>query len=351
MYVQKFLYVLFQVEVTVDIEKQEVTVKQLGANPSKVANKVLAKNETHLLGPGGSFELIEGRYKYHVHFGQRVPESVLKKLQEEVDCEDQSEDKCGPSKRLRGSESDSEPSSVDYTPLKKVKLDTCAPTDKVDRALDECVKATEKSSETHTKVTKQQQKSLDVFFKGKSAGSSSSNDSASQEKLGSKWREFETIMAFQCGPSIHSSKVAGFDLDATLIETASGKRFATGPQDWKFMRRVPEKLKSLHKEGFKVVIFTNQFGILKGKPTKPEFKEKIETIASRMQIPLLLLASTTKDVYRKPCTGMWQYLLEHENGGKEVDMDASFYVGDAAGREAKWQPGQYHALFVHYCML
>lgn len=310
-------------------------MKQLGTNPSKVAGKLLSRNETYLLGSGGSFELLDGCYKYHVHFGQRVPESVLKKLQEEADQNTLGDDECEP---LPVSES--EPSPLECTPPpKKVKLATT--TDGVDGGLDECVEATARTSEVPVKLKQHEQSSLDAFFKATSTsvGPPPSNDPILQGKLENKWKEIETLMIFQYGPSIHSTKVAGFDLDSTLVETASGKRFATGPEDWKFMRRVPEKLKSLHRDGFRVTIFSNQFGILKGKPTKPDFKRKIEAIAGRLQIPLLLLASTTKDAYRKPCTGMWRHLLEQEMEGREVDMDSSFYVGDAAGREVNWQPG------------
>jgi bifunctional polynucleotide phosphatase/kinase len=53
-------------------------------------------------------------------------------------------------------------------------------------------------------------------------------------------------------------KVAGFDMDGTLIEPKSNKKFGTGPTDWKFWDdSVKTKLSELHKEGFKIVIFTN----------------------------------------------------------------------------------------------
>lgn len=31
---------------------------------------------------------------------------------------------------------------------------------------------------------------------------------------------------------------------------------------------------------------------------------------------------------------MWDYFVKNLNGGKKVDMDISFYCGDAAGRKA-----------------
>ena len=36
---------------------------------------------------------------------------------------------------------------------------------------------------------------------------------------------------------------------------------------------------------------------------------------------------------------MWEHLVQHENGGVKVEKEASFFVGDAAGREAGWMPG------------
>ncbi|CAH8358256.1 unnamed protein product [Eruca vesicaria subsp. sativa] len=38
-----------------------------------------------------------------------------------------------------------------------------------------------------------------------------------------------------------------------------------------------------------------------------------------------------EDLYRKPKTGMWQFMKKHFNSGNEIDMDKSFYVGDATG--------------------
>jgi hypothetical protein len=35
-------------------------------------------------------------------------------------------------------------------------------------------------------------------------------------------------------PKNESVKIAGFDMDHTLIEPKSNKKFGTGPTDWKF---------------------------------------------------------------------------------------------------------------------
>ena len=39
-----------------------------------------------------------------------------------------------------------------------------------------------------------------------------------------QWKEVDTILVLQSGPPIHSRKVACFNLDGTLTETASGSR-------------------------------------------------------------------------------------------------------------------------------
>jgi len=47
----------------------------------------------------------------------------------------------------------------------------------------------------------------------------------------------------------------------------------------------------------------------------------------------VIFAATEKDIFRKPLPGMW-YALEclYKSENISIDMDASFYVGDAAGR-------------------
>ncbi len=57
-------------------------------------------------------------------------------------------------------------------------------------------------------------------------------------------------------------QVAAFDLDGTLIRTKSGKKFPLSTADWTWWHPcVPEKLRALHRDGFRLVIFTNQGGI------------------------------------------------------------------------------------------
>ena len=58
-------------------------------------------------------------------------------------------------------------------------------------------------------------------------------------------KEDKKLMVYTCDE--HKSKgferVVGFDMDDTLIETKSGKVFATGRSDWKWMFSAPAKLR------------------------------------------------------------------------------------------------------------
>jgi bifunctional polynucleotide phosphatase/kinase len=132
-----------------------------------------------------------------------------------------------------------------------------------------------------------------------------------------------------------SAKVAGFDLDWTLLRTRSGKVHATDIHDWELWdASVKDRLQALHAQQFNICVFTNQNGIAKGKLTRGDFETKLAAIEHCVGVPLHWVASTTFDTYRKPCVGMWGHVeqLLHETHGLRIDKAASFYVGDAAGR-------------------
>ena len=74
-----------QVELTANFATKELTIKQLGVHPSRVASKELTKNESSILGQMGKFELVPDKYKYHIHFAQRVPKSVMMELKQGAD--------------------------------------------------------------------------------------------------------------------------------------------------------------------------------------------------------------------------------------------------------------------------
>uniref|UniRef100_A0A7N8WTS6 Polynucleotide kinase 3'-phosphatase n=1 Tax=Mastacembelus armatus TaxID=205130 RepID=A0A7N8WTS6_9TELE len=136
-------------------------------------------------------------------------------------------------------------------------------------------------------------------------------------------------------------KIAGFDIDGCIITTKSGKVFPTSPDDWKILYpEIQPKLASLLKKGYKVVFFTNQLGIAKGKLRPEVFKSKVEDILTVLQLPVQVFVATGPGIYRKPVMGMWNHLCDQANDGVTVDKTKSFYVGDAAGRPENWAPGR-----------
>lgn len=154
-------------------------------------------------------------------------------------------------------------------------------------------------------------------------------------------------------PGVKRTRVAAFDLDSTLIATASGKKHSSDESDWRWWSAgVPDKLRSLHAEGYRVIILSNQGGLTlhvdpKSKAPKASgekrlvaFKRKCSAVLAQLDLPITLYAATGKDRFRKPRTGMWEeackdYGLDHNN----VDLTGSVFVGDAGGRTAVQQSG------------
>ncbi|KAG9038000.1 hypothetical protein FRB95_003393 [Tulasnella sp. JGI-2019a] len=151
-----------------------------------------------------------------------------------------------------------------------------------------------------------------------------------------------------CHHAIHlapksSTKVAAFDIDGTLIRTASGAAFAKDHTDWRWWGDgdvVPKKLKSLIDDGYAVVIVSNQAipGNIKDAKKRDAYRDKfvnkIPLIAAQLpSVPFRLFAATDKDQYRKPMIGTWYELQRiFREDGVEIDYQSSIYVGDAAGR-------------------
>ncbi|KAI8073525.1 polynucleotide kinase 3 phosphatase-domain-containing protein [Gilbertella persicaria] len=145
---------------------------------------------------------------------------------------------------------------------------------------------------------------------------------------------FESVLiAKSKAAAIASPKIAAFDLDGTLIATKKGNVFAKDQYDWRWWDpTVKKRLEQLHQEGYNIVVFSNQNG-LKSEKTTQIFKLKVEAILNQLNFPVLLMAALKKDKYRKPMTGMWDYITQNQ----EINREQSFYVGDAAGRKQGWK--------------
>ncbi|KAL3508769.1 hypothetical protein ACH5RR_028170 [Cinchona calisaya] len=160
-------------------------------------------------------------------------------------------------------------------------------------------------------------------------------------KLLPQWRAFQTIIFLERADGLHDSrKIAAFDFDGSLAKTAVNK---IGADAWSLMYpSIPEKLQRLYDDGYKLVIFTNESNIERWKKKRQVAVEskigRLESFIKLVKVPIQVFIACglsngqPEDSYRKPKTGMWHIMEKHFNSGLEIDMDHSFYVGDAAGR-------------------
>lgn len=158
--------------------------------------------------------------------------------------------------------------------------------------------------------------------------------SKADKKSSWDWVQHDSCLV-GCSPNIKASeKVASFDMDDTIITRKSGAKFPINADDWVLLNdKVAPTIKQLAADGFKIVIFTNQMGITTGKSKASDIKTKVANIAASLGIEMQVFAATAEDEYRKPGLGMWNLFNQKFNGGVKVDMKASFYCGDAAGRK------------------
>ena len=100
-------------------------------------------------------------------------------------------------------------------------------------------------------------------------------------------------------------------MDKTLIKTISGNEFPKDCNDWQLLYPdVPGKLKKLHEDNYKVVIFSNQNGLSYGKTKLSDFKNKIERIIKKLGVPVQCFFAVGLNIFRKPRIGMWNYLIQ-----------------------------------------
>ncbi|KAI4257989.1 MAG: hypothetical protein L6R42_005354 [Xanthoria sp. 1 TBL-2021] len=161
-----------------------------------------------------------------------------------------------------------------------------------------------------------------------------------------RYRPYEPSGSDDAQP-VKRRKIAAFDFDSTLISTSSGNIYAKDAGDWKWWHiSIPSTLKQLYADGYSISILSNQGSIglkndpksIKGDPKSlSNFKSKVSAVFNQLDIPIILLAASARDRYRKPRTGMWNELLEELDldDSEGADLGASFFVGDAGGRAAR----------------
>ncbi|XP_073143090.1 polynucleotide 3'-phosphatase ZDP [Henckelia pumila] len=156
-----------------------------------------------------------------------------------------------------------------------------------------------------------------------------------------KWKAFQTIIFLERDDGLHDSqKIAAFDFDGCLAKT-SVKR--VGADAWSIMYpSIPEKLQNLYNDGYKLVIFTNESNIERWKNKRQAAVDsklgRLENFIKLVKVPIQVFIAcglsygVPEDPFRKPKPGMWKIMEKEFNSGLPVDMNQSFYVGDAAGR-------------------
>ena len=100
------------------------------------------------------------------------------------------------------------------------------------------------------------------------------------------WQSFYNDLLHVCeaGDVQSSEKIAGFDIDGTIITTKSGRVFPIDNKDWRLLyeNRTRDKLESLYREGYKIVFITNQAGLATGKLKLEDFRVKVEDIIRKL---------------------------------------------------------------------
>ncbi|XP_076470105.1 uncharacterized protein LOC143300373 [Babylonia areolata] len=284
--------------------------------------------------------------------GKRLDSSFDKKERRSDNSSDKRE-KHSESRDREGKSGHKTDPKADLKPERKTSSDTKKENKKTSQDMSD----EEEDAHVHAVAEKLQQlkqKAKTEKFDSKTSSSSSSKssekrkpsvESAAKCKVGKpapidSWDSLDDrLFIFTSKGTFASEKIAGFDIDGTVITTQSGRVFPKDTSDWRvLMPDIYGKLKQLVAANYKIVFFTNQLGVGRGKIKIEDLQDKFEKVVSKLQVPVQIFISTKGGSYRKPALGMWQILKKQKNDGISIKMSDSFYVGDAAGRAADWAP-------------
>lgn len=143
------------------------------------------------------------------------------------------------------------------------------------------------------------------------------------------WWFDNTVMTRAYGKISNLNKIAAFDFDGCLVN----KSFADKSLCSLTFEIIPNIMKELHNKGYMIFIISNQGDIGRATNSKENvtkcIQQRFDTFVKQCDISCIIFASTMNDEFRKPNIGMWSIITRLFPA---IDMDASFYVGDAAGR-------------------
>lgn len=129
-----------------------------------------------------------------------------------------------------------------------------------------------------------------------------------------KWTSYGGIMYKLSGPRKDVTDMVAFDMDGTLITTKSGKTFAVNEHDWKLWDpSVKTVLQRLHAENKYLAIISNQSGVKEKKITKEALQSKVDSVIEALGVPMDFICAIEDDRFRKPRTGMWEFLCQARN--------------------------------------
>nr|CAX11689.1 polynucleotide kinase-3'-phosphatase [Nilaparvata lugens] len=304
-----------QVSLVADVVACTVTAHCLGGNPSVADGVAHKKGDKFKLNNNSKLELLAGKHIYEVKFSPIPIKDRIDKATVERDMPIDEKDNVEISNRNNIN---------DNGELKKPKK------------MDDSGELTKKPKNMRENEESQNPSKKMKLDNGSSILSVSSN--ICDEDV---WESIDQgkLLIYSVKGLRSSSKIASYDMDGTIILTKSGKVFPVDKNDWKlFSPAVKSQLKKLHDDNFKIVIFTNQAGISRGKTKVDDFKYKVEKITSALDVPVQVFVATSEDKYRKPVPGMWEVLIQKKNDGLDYSESDSFFVGDAAGRVESWAP-------------
>ncbi|XP_017793104.1 PREDICTED: uncharacterized protein F21D5.5 [Habropoda laboriosa] len=304
-----------QVQLHADYEDYKVFIQQIGKRPCGF-NGFKTRKDVRFIGKHEDcLEFLYGKHTYQIEFNPSPPKTLLSE------------------KRTRDSEiccKLDESSSK----IAKLEVDDTGPSNHK-----------EETQEEKLQKTKNAHGILKFLDRDKISSDNLEDKDNTAIDLGQKqdmWESEanEALLIYTTQVVKSCSKVAAYDMDGTLIKTKSGLVFPKDYNDWQLTYPdVPMKLKELHNNGYKIVVFTNQASIGSGRINVKLFKRKLKNIIQKIGVPIQIFIATGNSIYRKPAIGMWQK-LEEKNAPTPIDKDNSFYVGDAAGRTKNWAPGK-----------
>ncbi|CAF1099352.1 unnamed protein product [Rotaria sordida] len=310
-------------QVSLHIQNDQVYMKQLGTNTSFINHKPISTNDKQILNDGDILHLLENEHCYTVRI-------------ERFNIDNKSMKSFSPAKSmLKRQNTDDDEISFKKQKGSMKKIEQQSEKDTSDNQ-----NIDDSSEENRLNWIQQQLEALhdnanqSILLLNTTSNPIKKSNSTSEDI----WEKpYDGLEIFTSKRMISSEKIAAFDMDGTIILTKSGKVYPIDENDWRIaFDTCFKKLKQLYVDNYKLVIFTNQRGLMKSTSTD-NFRKKIQYIQQKLNVPLQVFVAIHSGHYRKPCTGSWSLLESKYNDGIKIDKSKSFYVGDAAGRPDKWR--------------